>query len=283
MDVKVTLCKSIGQLFPLPVHPFNLQNQQVKSYAQWQYEKGEETIHHYLENISKEDMLKDKMILDIGCGAGGKSLYYASNKAKKVYGLDIVKGYEHEACRLAVEKKLVDRFEFVLGDAAQLVFKDKFFDVIMMNDAMEHVQKPLKVLQECYRVLKPGGKLYINYPPYYHPYGAHLSDVISFPWIHVIFDDDTLIKVYKYFVQNFSDGEERIALRISKDHRGKEYFSYINKMTVNRFVTLLAQTGFQHVYHKEVPLRKFLKPLAYVPYLREGFIKTVVCILEKAV
>jgi len=70
MGVKVSVCKAINKLFPLPVHPFNLQNEGVKTYAQWQYEKGEETLRFYLEKVTKEEMFKDKVVLDIGCGAG---------------------------------------------------------------------------------------------------------------------------------------------------------------------------------------------------------------------
>ena len=60
-----------------------------------------------------------------------------------------------------------------------------------MNDAMEHVDEPEKVLDECYRILKKDGKVYLNFPPYNHPYGAHLSDAIGMPWVHVFFSRKT--------------------------------------------------------------------------------------------
>ena len=113
-------------------------------------------------------MFKDKKVLDIGCGAGGKTLFYASQELKRVWGIEVVEHYEEEANALAKEKGLEDKFEFVLGDAANIPFDDDFHTIIM-NDAMEHVDEPLEVLQECYRVLKPGGRLYVNFPPYYHP------------------------------------------------------------------------------------------------------------------
>lgn len=281
MAVKTTLCKTLNKLFPLPVHPFNLQNQGVKSYAQWQYEKGEETLKFYLEKVSKEEMFKDKVVLDIGCGAGGKTLYYASQGAEMVYGIDVVERYEAEANRLAQEKGLSDRFKFVLGDAAQLPFNKNTFDTIIMNDAMEHVDQPLAVLKECYRVLKPKGRLYVNFPPYYHPFGAHLSDAIGFPWVHLFFDEKTLIEVYKDEVKGLPDGEERIKFRIDVDEKGQEYFSYINGMTIKRFNRIIKETDYKMVHYQEAPLRSFFSPLTKVPILREGFIKMVVGILEK--
>lgn len=281
MAVKTKLLKSINKLFPLPVHPFNLQNQGVKSYAQWQFEKGEETVKFYLERVSKEEMFLDKVILDIGCGAAGKTLYYASQGATKVYGIDVVPRYEAEANQLAADKGLADRFQFVLGDAAQLPFEENTFDTIIMNDAMEHVDQPLAVLKECHRVLRPKGRLYVNFPPYYHPFGAHLSDAIGFPWVHLFFDEKTLIEVYKDQVKDLPDGEERIKFRIDVNDQGEEYFSYINGMTVKWFNRLIKETDFQLLYYREVPLRSFFKPLAKLPLLRECFVKMVVGILEK--
>ena len=41
--------------------------------------------------------LTGRDVLDLGCGAGGKSLYYASLGAKMVVGVDIVSDYENES------------------------------------------------------------------------------------------------------------------------------------------------------------------------------------------
>ncbi|MEW8974518.1 MAG: methyltransferase domain-containing protein [Tissierellaceae bacterium] len=281
MGLGVSLCKAVNKIFPLPVHPFNLQNQGVKTYAEWQYEKGEDTLRFYLDRVSKEEMFKDKKVLDIGCGAGGKTLFYASQGVEKVWGIEVVDHYEEEANALAQKKGLEDKFEFVLGDAANIPFDDNSFDTIIMNDAMEHVDEPLEVLRECHRVLKPGGRLYVNFPPYYHPFGAHLSDVIGFPWVHLFFSDETLIQVYKDLVKDLPDGESRINFRISKNKEGKEYFSYINEMTIKRFNSILKETDYKIMYYNEVPLRNFLKPLARTPGLKEGFVRMVVGILEK--
>lgn len=281
MGISVSLCKTLNSIFPLPVHPFNLQNQGVKTYAQWQYEKGEDTLKFYLDKVTKEEMFNNKKVLDIGCGAGGKTLFYASQGVEKVWGIEVVKHYEDEANALAKEKGLEDKFEFVLGDAANIPFDDDFFDTIIMNDAMEHVDEPLAVLKECHRVLRPGGRLYVNFPPYYHPFGAHLSDVIGFPWVHLFFSDETLIQVYKDLVKDLPDGESRINFRISEDDKGKEYFSYINEMTIKRFNKILENTDYNIMYYNEVPLRNFLKPLSRMPVLKEGFVRMVVGILEK--
>ena len=160
-------------------------------------------------------------------------------------------------------------------------FEEATFDSIIMNDAMEHVAKPLEVLSEVYRVLKPGGKVYINFPPYNHPFGAHLSDAIGIPWVHLLFNDKTLIKGYKELMKDNPDGEDRVRFRISTNEAGEEYFSYINKMSSRRFKKILTETEFNCEYYCEVPLRSFFAPLSKIRLFNDCFTNMVVCILSK--
>lgn len=281
MSVAVKICKALNKRFPLPVHPFNLNNSGIKTYSQWQFEKGVETIKFYLKKTNPDEMFKDKVVLDIGCGAGGKTIYYASLGAKKIYGLEILEKYRDQSETLAAEKGYSDVFEFICEDAAHISIDSNSIDTIIMNDAMEHVDEPEKVLAECYRVLKPNGRIYLNFPPYNHPFGAHLSDAIGIPWVHCFFSNKTLITVYKDLVKDLPDGELRIQFRISKDDTGKEYFSYINKMSIKRFHKVLKQSKFNTYYYAEEPLRNIFKVLAKLPIFKEFFVKMVVCILEK--
>lgn len=270
----------LNKLFPKVVHPFNLNNNNEMTYARWQYEKGENTILNYLDFTSRDEMFENKTVLDIGCGAGGKSLYYAKLGASHVYGVDVVSEYEKESGELAKELELSDKFTFLCCDAKDMPYEDNTFDTVIMNDAMEHVDCPNEVLNEIIRVLKPGGRVYINFPPYNHPFGAHLSDAINIPWVHMFFSEKTLIKAYKKLVSPLPDGERRTNFRISEKD-GKEYFSYINKMTLKRFKRILKEENIVPVYYNEIPLRGFLKPLARLPLFREMFVKMAVCIIEK--
>ena len=279
MGTKLLL--ALNRRFPLPVHPFNLQNEGKESYAMWQYKRGGDTIGFYRERYSLQEMFQGKQVLDVGCGAGGKTMYYAAQGVEHIVGMDIVPHYQQQAQALAQELGFADRFTFVVGDAAHTDFPDNHFDTIVMNDAMEHVDRPDLVLAEVRRILKPGGRLYVNFPPYYHPFGAHLSDLIGIPWVHLFFSEDTLVAAYKQLCQTVPDGEERIRFRISKNEQGREYFSYINHMTIKRFDRLRAQSGMRQAYYREVPLRGFLAPLAKLPLLKEAFVKMVVCVFEK--
>lgn len=274
------ICKFINNFFSLPVHPFNLNNEGIMTYSKWQYKKGSDTIKFYLNYTTKEEMFEDKVVVDIGCGAAGKTLYYATLGVKAIYGVEVLQKYEQEANLLSNELGLSNKFNFIVADATRLPFKDGHVNTIIINDAMEHVDLPEKVLKECMRCLAPKGKIYINFPPYYHPYGAHLSDAIGIPWVHMFFSDKTLIQVYKNAVSKLPDGEERLNFRISYKN-GKPYFSYINKMTIKRFNKILYNLNLKPTYYKEHSLREQLKPLSSLPILKEMFVKMVVCVLEK--
>ena len=273
----------VNRLFKLPVHPFNLQNDGVKCYAMWQYEKGADTLAFFLEKYSLEDMFRDKTVLDIGCGAGGKTMFYASKGVKSIVGMDVVAHYREESEALADQLGYRDLFTFVCRDAADTGFPDNSFDTIIMNDAMEHVDKPEAVLAECARILKPGGRLFVNFPPYNHPFGAHLSDLIGMPWVHLFFSDKTLIEGYKELCKTVPDGDQRIAFRISRRADGTEYFSYINKMTLKRFQGIKARCSMTVEHYREVPLRKIVAIPAKLPFFKEFFVKMAVCVFRKDV
>ncbi len=279
--IRTKILMALNKCFKAPVHPFNLQNDGVKTYAMWQYEKGADTIKFYRKKYGTDEMFKGKTVADIGCGAAGKSLYYASEGAGKVYGVEILSKYENEALKLASVLGLSDKFEFICADAASLPFDEGSIDTIIMNDAMEHVDEPEKVISECLRVLKRGGRLYVNFPPYNHPFGAHLSDLIYIPWVHLFFSERVLIDAYKRLSENVPDGKERIDFRISKRDDGSEYFSYINHMTIGRFEKILKKMNITPAYYSHEPLRSFFKQLCKLPLLREMLVKMVVCVIEK--
>ncbi len=50
------LIKLTNKVFPKVVHPFNLQNDSKKTYAMWQFEKGQDTIRLFLDRYALDDM-----------------------------------------------------------------------------------------------------------------------------------------------------------------------------------------------------------------------------------
>ena len=52
----------------------------------------------------------------------------------------------------------------VWGDAHNLTFEDNYFNTIYLRHVLEHLENPIKALNECYRVLNFGGKFIIEIP-----------------------------------------------------------------------------------------------------------------------
>ncbi len=281
MGLPYWLLMKTNSLFPRTVHPLNLQNDGEKTYARWQFEKGYDTIRLYMERFSKEEMFLNKDVLDMGCGAGGKSMYYVSIGARHVTGVDIVEHYRAESSALAEELGYRDQFTFVLASAYDLPFADASFDTVIMNDFMEHVDRPLDALKEAIRLVRPGGRIYVNFPPYYHPTGAHLSDAINIPWVQLFYSESVMIRAYKELIRGVPDEKERLDLRFYTDDKGVERIGYINRMTLKRFKNILRTLSIEPFYYKEVPLRPYLKPLAKLPILRELFVKMAVCVISR--
>ena len=279
MNFTGKLLKKLNSFFRVPKHPlFDLHEGSDKSYAKWQFTKGDETIKYFLSYTSADDMFRDKTVIDIGCGAAGKTLYFASLGVKHIYGVDLLENYKPGAEVMAEELQLSDKFTFVTNDAIKLPFDDTSIDTIIMNDTMEHVDFPESILLECLRVLARGGRIFMTFPTYYHPYGSHLQDAIAMPWAHLLFSEKTMVSVYKDMVKDLPNGAKRIKFRISECG---EKVAYINKMTVRRFNKILKQLELDPVYYKELPLRKKLMLLAKIPFIKECFLHMVVCVIQK--
>jgi SAM-dependent methyltransferase len=104
-----------------------------------------------------------KQVLDMGCGSGGYSQFFAQAGAR-VVSLDIE---VHRALVAEVRHRLV------LGNAQTLPFADRQFDFIFCASLIEHVPDPGRLLAESYRVLHRGGRCYVGFPPFYSPSGGH--------------------------------------------------------------------------------------------------------------
>ncbi len=91
-------------------------------------------------------------VLDIGCHAGTFTEQLLNKlQTRKIYGIDI----SPSALKLA--QKRIPYGNFQIADAANLPFKNNFFDAIFCLEVLEHVDNPLKVISEIKRILKKGG------------------------------------------------------------------------------------------------------------------------------
>jgi len=89
-------------------------------------------------------------VLDLGCGAGGPSLYLGSTGGCAVLGLDIEPNGIETANSLAKSQGLYPRVRFELKDISQGVEqRDGTYDAIFCVDTMIHIANRLQVLSRC--------------------------------------------------------------------------------------------------------------------------------------
>jgi SAM-dependent methyltransferase len=93
--------------------------------------------------------------LDVGCGMGGNTATLRE-LGWAVTGLDYAPA--------SLEAARARGLSLVRGDARRLPFVDGAFDLVLSTDAWEHVDPDDLVAQESFRVLRPGGTLFVAVP-----------------------------------------------------------------------------------------------------------------------
>ncbi|MFM2061928.1 MAG: hypothetical protein RLZZ507_1598 [Cyanobacteriota bacterium] len=113
-----------------------------------------------IEEVLKWSGVKDaENILDVGCGIGGSSLYLAQKFNAQSTGITLSPVQAARAKERALEANLGARSQFLVANAQEMPFADNSFDLVWSLESGEHMPDKTKFLQECYRVLKPGGTL----------------------------------------------------------------------------------------------------------------------------
>lgn len=94
-------------------------------------------------------------LLDVGCGLGGASRYFAQERGCRVTGIDLTEDYVRVAHLLAARVGLSDRVSYRQGSALALPFEPQSFDGAYMLHVGMNIRDKAALFAEVRRVLRP--------------------------------------------------------------------------------------------------------------------------------
>ena len=237
---------------------------------------GENFLFDFIGDIN----VTGKRILEIGCAEAGLLKFY-QNKGAICSGLELSDVRFNNALLLN-ESNALHLFQANICEpdsySNQIIEK---YDTIVIRDVIEHIENKTTALANIFNLLKPGGKLFVSFPPKYCAYAGHQQTVPTLlgklPYLHVLPNF-----IYKAYLNLISCPDKKINYLIST----KE-----TRISIRQMRKLVNSIGFNVIkeskwflrpaYSFRFGLPKMKNPFSWIPGLDEVFSNGVLYLLER--
>lgn len=160
--------------------------------------------------ISGSYNLTDKKILDLGSGEGGTSFLLSQN--------NFLISSDYSSIRLRRQRDNFNQSNSFLvnNDAKHLPFPDNSFDIIILQDVIEHIDDTEKLIAETNRVLKSGGLIYLSTPNRFSVFNIISDPHWGLPLLSLFkrqFIRNFYLKIFRKDEMNRTDIAELLSLK----------------------------------------------------------------------
>lgn len=181
-----------------------------------------------------ENIIKDKSVLDIGCGHGNFLMACLNFKPKNCIGID----YGLKSINFA--KKMRDKFKFSkkklkfkVSSVYRTGLKKESFDFVIQNGVFHHLKDEKKAYLEAYRVLKKNGYFWI-----YTDGGGGLRDIVYDTCQQILRDIDKDFVINQIRLSGLKNGKEY--------HLGDNMNAEYHHTSYKKIVSFLKKIGFKN-------------------------------------
>ena len=222
------------------------------------------TWRHERTMLPRHGLKPGMEMADICCGIGDfAALVQREFEPSRLVALD------HSRSSLAYARRMADEFgirgiEYTYGDAAEMLLDSDQFDFVTCRHSLQIFNKPHLILQELFRICKPGGRVYITNEKNSHCLGEPRAQSIQWTYNEVA-------KLFEYFEMDVELGPKsrRYLADAGLEDIRMESFMVTNLDGDPRdFAEMIA--AWENVYAGDMAIRRGNTP-EFIERFRRGF------------